>query len=293
MKVRDEVAVGSLFLFTLVLGVLGALWVRNGGLSPGYDMYSRFPWGAGLKIGQPVLLAGVNVGAVSGIELDPAGTIVVTMNIKNDYKIPINSTATVEANGIFGDQLIAIKPVRATTQYMPEKDTIPTGVSAPGISDLVAKGDSIARNVNMLTGDLRAEFVDSGGLRDIRAAVREMSVLMKDISQVVKVQSDELTKTQKQAQRLLAIVDSAKIDSTLVNVRAASANLERMSRGIDSTRLQVNALLNKVNNGNGTLSLLLNDRVMYDRLNALSLRLDSLMIEFQKNPRKFINLKIF
>lgn len=282
-----------MFAITFALLIGGALWIARGGLTTGYEMYSKFPWGAGLKQGQPVLLAGVNIGFVSGVELVPDGTLLVTMNIKKDYKIPINSTATVEANGIFGDQLIAVTPVRATTQYMPENDTIPTGVSAPGISDLMAKGDSIARNVNLLTGNIRAEFVDSGGMKEIRAAVRDMSKLMHDISKVVVVQSEELTKTQKQAQRLLAIVDSAKIDSTLINVRSASANIEKMSRGLDSTRLQVNALINKVNSGNGSIALLLNDRALYDRLNGLSLRIDSLIIDLKNNPKKYINLKIF
>lgn len=293
MKRRDEVVVGALFLVTALLGIGGTLWIARGGLTSGYEMFAKFPWGAGLKPGQPVLLAGVNIGFVSDIELVPNGTLLVTMNIKKDYKIPINSTATVEANGIFGDQLIAVTPVRATTEYMPEKDTIPTGVSAPGISDLLAKGDSIARNVNLLTSNIRSEFVDSGGTKQIRALMNDMTKLMTQISGVVTVQSKELTATQQQVRKLLAVVDSAKIDSTLVNVRSASANIEKMSRGLDSTRLQVNALINKVNTGNGTLSMLLNDRAMYDRLSNLSLRLDSLIIDLKNNPKKYINLKIF
>ena len=294
MKRRDEVSVGALFIVTLVLGLGGTLWIARGGLSRGYEMFAKFPWGAGLKVGQPVLLAGVNIGFVSDVDLDPNGTLLVKMSIKKDYRIPINTTATVAANGIFGDQLIALTPVRATTQTLPENDTIPTGISAPGIADLVAKGDSITRNVNILTSSLRSEFVDSGGVREIRGLVKDMSKLMAQVANVAAHQDKELTATQAQVRKLLTIVDSAKIDSTLVNVRAASANLEKLSRNIDSTRLAVNGLINKVNNGDGSVAKLLNDKgETYGRLNNILASLDSLVLDIKKNPKKYINLRIF
>ncbi len=292
-KRRDEVVVGALLVVTLVLGLGGTLWIARGGLSRGYAMFAKFPWGAGLKQGQPVLLAGVNIGFVSDVQLVPDGTLLVNMTIKSNYKIPINSTATVEANGIFGDQLIAVTPVRATTEFLPERDTIPTGVSAPGIPDLLAKGDSIAKNVNLLTANLRSEFVDSGGIKQIRGAINDMTRLLTQITTVVTTQSRELTTTQEQVRTLLASVDEGKIDSTLTNVRAASANLEKMSRGLDSTRLQVNALIDKVNNGKGSISLLLNDPTLHTKLVGVSAQLDSLIADIKKNPRKYINLKIF
>lgn len=293
MKRRDEVSVGALFIVTLVLGLGGTLWIARGGLSRGYEMFAKFPWGAGLKVGQPVLLAGVNIGFVSDVDLDPNGTLLVKMSIKKDYRIPINTTATVAANGIFGDQLIALTPVRATTQFLPEKDTIPTGISAPGIGDLVAKGDSITKNVNVLTSSLRSEFVDSGGIREIRGLVKDMAKLMTQVANVAAHQDKELTATQAQLRRTIAMIDSAKIDSTLVNIRSASANLNRITRDLDSTRLQVNALINKASSGNGSIALLLNDRKMYDNLLGLSGQLDSLVADIKKNPKKYINLRIF
>ena len=293
MKRRDEVVVGALLVVTLVLGLGGTLWIARGGLSSGYEMYAKFPWGAGLKVGQPVLLAGVNIGFVSSVDLIPDGTLLVKMSIKKDYRIPIGSTATVAINGIFGDQLIALTPIRATTQFLPARDTIPTGVPAPGISDLLAKGDSITTDVKALTGRIRAEMVDDGGLKDIRKAIVDMSKLMTQITGVVNDQSKQLTITQAQFRTTLASIDSAKIDSTVKNFRSASANIERMTRALDTTRTELNAMINKVNTGNGSLSLLLNDRTMYDKANNLVAQMDSLVADIKKNPKKYINLRVF
>ena len=282
-----------MLVVTLLLGVGGTMWIARGGLSSGYEMYAKFPWGAGLKVGQPVLLAGVNIGFVSEVDLIPDGTLLVKMSIKKEYHVPIGSTATVAANGIFGDQLIALTPIRATTQFLPEKDTIPSGVPSPGISDLLAKGDSITNDVKALTGKVRAEFIDDGGLKDIRKAIVDMSALMKQITSVVKDQSGQLTTTQAAVRHTLASIDSAKIDSTITNFRSASANLEKLTRSLDTTRTQVNALITKVNSKDGTLGMLLNDRAAYDHINGLLAQLDSLAADIKKNPKRYINVKVF
>ena len=110
MKTRDEVLVGLVVTAAIVVTVLGSLWLARGGLSKGYPLYAKFPWGAGLKQGQPVLLVGVNVGYVDEVDLHQDGTLVTTLRVQNGYQVPVTSKATVVANGIFGDMAIALTP---------------------------------------------------------------------------------------------------------------------------------------------------------------------------------------
>lgn len=256
-------------------------------------MYARFPWGAGLKQGQPVLLAGVQVGFVDRVELVPDGTLGVTFKVQSQYKIPVGTTATVQANGIFGDQQIALTPVKASTQSLPEGDTIPVGIAAPGIPQLISKGDSIAVNALTLSRNVREQFVDSGGIRDIRAALSQTTKLMAQISTIVAEQSRQLSQTQQTVRRTLASVDSSKVDSTVVNLRAASANLERLSREFGQTNEDVRALIAKVNNGPGTAGRLLNDSTIYLRVDSTMIQVKELLADLKANPRKYINLRIF
>jgi phospholipid/cholesterol/gamma-HCH transport system substrate-binding protein len=46
-------------------------------------------------------------------------------------------------------------------------------------------------------------------------------------------------------------------------------------------------------NGNGTVGKLLTDSLLYTDIRRLVQQTDSLMADFKKNPRKYINLKIF
>jgi len=61
MKKRDDVLVGLVMAVAIIIAIVGSLWLAHGGLSKGYALYAKFPWSSGLKQGQPVLLAGVNV----------------------------------------------------------------------------------------------------------------------------------------------------------------------------------------------------------------------------------------
>jgi phospholipid/cholesterol/gamma-HCH transport system substrate-binding protein len=299
-KSRDAVLVGLLLIFAVTVGVLGTIWLVRGGLAEGYSLYARFPWGSGLRQGQPVLLAGVTVGTVGDVHLDPNGTIVVRMAIDEEFGIPVGSTATVVPVGIFGDQSVALTPVRASTQYIAAGDTVPVGIGAPAIGDLLARGDTIARDVNGITAELERQLVDSGGVRDLRRTLAATNALVVDanrlIAQVGAVaaeQSRQLSLTQATLRRSVAALDSAAIDSTVKNLRATSANVTALTGDLRTTTTELNGLLAGLRDTTGTAGKLLNDPQLYNNLQRLVARIDSLTLDFQKNPRRYINLEIF
>jgi phospholipid/cholesterol/gamma-HCH transport system substrate-binding protein len=65
----------------------------------------------GLKLRASVLLAGVQVGAVSGIKLAPDGkSVTITLNIYKDTTIYSDANFVIESAGFLGDQFVAIQP---------------------------------------------------------------------------------------------------------------------------------------------------------------------------------------
>lgn len=293
MKRRDEVLVGLLLIVTVLVGVAGTVWLARGGLASGYPMYALFPWGAGLKNGQPVLLAGVNIGFVRQVELVPDGTLRVTLAVNDEYKIPEGTTAAVEPNGIFGDQLIALSPKLAVTTFMTEGDTIETGKGTPGTGEVLTKADSIAADVSAIASSVRAEFVTDGGIAELRKTTQELTALVTQLGTIAAEQSRELTLTQRQLRNTLAAVDSVVVDSTLKSFRTSSANIAQLTSDLQQTRAQVSSILFKVDSGTGTAARLLNDPTIYARVDALLLKLDSLAADVKANPRRYINLRVF
>jgi phospholipid/cholesterol/gamma-HCH transport system substrate-binding protein len=293
MKTRDEVLVGLVISVAVIVTVLGSLWLARGGLSKGYPLYAKFPWGAGLKQGQPVLLVGVNVGYVDQVDLHQDGILVTTLRIQNHYKVPMTSKAAVVPNGIFGDQAVALTPSRPDPRSFKDGDTVPIGPSTPGIAELTSKADSVMRSVNAVTSALEHEMVAAGGIRDLRSTISATNRLVIDFAAIADEQSRQLSATMTSLRRATGAIDPAKVDSTVKNFRTASANLADISAQLKETTGKLDAVLAKVDSGPGSAAKLLNDPGVYNDVRALLQRMDSLLADIKKNPKRYINVKVF
>ncbi|HMA22225.1 MAG TPA: hypothetical protein VKO87_15565, partial [Gemmatimonadaceae bacterium] len=183
---------------------------------------------------------------------------------------------------------------------IPPEDTIPVGPSAPGIAQITGKADSIATSVNALTTALNKELVASGGVTDLRKTLASsnqlmlnMNRLVSEFSTIAAEQNRQLTMTQASLRRATTGIDSAKIDSTLTNVRETSAHMAALTADFRQTSLKLDSILSKANSGSGSVGLALNDPGAYNDVRALIQHMDSIMVDLKRNPRRYINLRIF
>ena len=300
MKRRDEVLVGIFLSVAVAIALLGTLWLVRGGLSSGYRLYTKFAWGQNLKPGQPVLLAGVNVGAVADVKLRNDGYLDVLLRVDNDVRVPKNSVASVKPIGIFGDAAIALTPTGPSTVSFAPNDTVPVGPGDTDIQAIENKMDSIASTVNAMTKTLNAELFASGGIRDIRrslanaatlsASAAELSV---QLNKIAAEQNRNLTLTMAQFRKAASAIDSAKIDSTMRNFQTSSASLTSIAAHLDSTSKRADNLVAGIERGEGNVGKLLKDTLLYRDLRGLVTQADSVLADLKKNPRKYINLSIF
>jgi phospholipid/cholesterol/gamma-HCH transport system substrate-binding protein len=104
-------------LFVL-LGVAGALFVSlkaanlaSFGERKGYTVSAKFDNIGGLKPRAPVRSAGVTIGRVKRISLDPKTYQgLVTMEIDEHIRFPKDSSAKILTSGLLGDQYIGLEP---------------------------------------------------------------------------------------------------------------------------------------------------------------------------------------
>jgi phospholipid/cholesterol/gamma-HCH transport system substrate-binding protein len=293
MKRRDEILVGILVTITVVIAVVGTIWLVRGGLKSGYPLYARFTWGEGLKQGQPVFLVGVSVGYVDKIDLREDGTLVVEMKIQKNYRVPEGTTAKVEAVGLFGDRAIALTPKGPARQFITPGDTVPTGKPSVSVDQILARVDTVGRSARDVAEALEVQLVDSGGISDLRHTLAATNRLAVQLSQIVALQSRELQLTMQTVRRSAAALDSTQIDSTVRNLQVTSANLAKLTADFQTTTTRMNAILARVDSGQGTLGKLVADTALYGDLRRVVGHLDSIAIDLKKNPRKYINLRIF
>jgi len=140
-KLNVETAVG---LF-LVVGFLCFAWlsVRLGEVelfgSDSYTVTARFGSISGLKEGAAVEIAGVQVGKVAKVRLDPEYyDAVVSMAIDKGVSLQEDSIASIRTAGIIGDRYVKISPGGSPEAIAPGGEITETE-SAINIEELISK----------------------------------------------------------------------------------------------------------------------------------------------------------
>lgn len=136
---RTEIVVG--FFVLVGIACLGYLAIKLGKLevlgNSGYVVYADFPTVAGLKIGDPVEIAGVRVGRVDSMGLaDDRARL--QLRIEDGVKLQEDVIASVRARGLIGDKFVLIAP-GASDKIIPPGGKIRETESPPDIPDLIGK----------------------------------------------------------------------------------------------------------------------------------------------------------
>ena len=130
----------------VVLGLAGALFLAlkaanlaSFGQNKGYTLSATFDNIGGLKPRAPVRSAGVTVGRVKRISLDPKTYLgVVTMEIDEHVKFPKDSTAKIQTAGLLGDQYIGLE-AGADEKMLAAGDVIRQTQSAVVLENLIGQ----------------------------------------------------------------------------------------------------------------------------------------------------------
>jgi phospholipid/cholesterol/gamma-HCH transport system substrate-binding protein len=294
MKRRDEVIVGVFITLSLLVGIFGTLWLARKGFGSTYPLYTRFAWGENLKAGQQVLLAGVQVGAVGDVRLRREGFLDVNLKIDKEYQIPDGTTATIQSVGFFGDKAIALHPPpQFSAGNVEAGDTIPTGRSGASIDQLLQRLDTVSRSVTDVAQTFEIQMVRQGGLADLREAIGNTNRLIAQLNDVAVEQSRGLSVTLNSMRRTVDAIDSATVDSTVRNMQDATHNLATLTNTLTQTTATFNQLVSRLDSGQGTAGKLMRDEALYNDLRDVVTRVDSVLADFKRNPRRYINLSVF
>jgi len=106
-----ETLIGAIVI-AVAVGFLAFAYLRTGsGSLSGYEINARLPKADGLSVGTDVRLAGIKIGTVTDLTLDPKTYLVtVHMSIRNDIKLPVDSSVLVTQAGFLGGQYLSITP---------------------------------------------------------------------------------------------------------------------------------------------------------------------------------------
>jgi phospholipid/cholesterol/gamma-HCH transport system substrate-binding protein len=135
-----EVAVGGAVLVAaLGFGVYAMQAAGIASAPSGYDLRASFRSLEGVSIGTDVRLAGVKVGSVTEIALNPETyRAETTFEIRDDIQVPDDSAVVVASEGLLGGNYVEISPGGSLFYYAPGDEITDTQSAVSLVSLLMA-----------------------------------------------------------------------------------------------------------------------------------------------------------
>lgn len=139
-KYSMEFLVGIFVLIGLLC--VGYLTIQLGKMelfsNKGYTLVAKFSSTTGLRSGANVEIAGVAVGRVVKIELDPEYNSLVHLRIRENVKLSEDSGASIKTSGLIGDRYVSLTP-GGLTDYLGDGDELTETHSPVDIEELISK----------------------------------------------------------------------------------------------------------------------------------------------------------
>jgi len=136
-----ELLVGIFVLLGIVAVAYLTIKLGSGSLvgGPTYLIEARFANAGGLHSGSSVLVAGVTVGRVEALRMDPEDfSAIATLRVLNDVQLPTDSMASIKTSGLIGDKYVALS-AGAEEDVLEPGSRITMTESAVDLESLVSK----------------------------------------------------------------------------------------------------------------------------------------------------------
>lgn len=329
MRRSTEVSVGIAVILGIVLVIFGTLWLQGKRLgSEDMEYRARFIEVGQLLEGSTVKARGVPIGRVQKIELEPNGTgVIITMSIRSDVRLPGDAAVVLSPESMFGDWQAEIVSADRFPTYefaTAREPGVMPGYALPDMSRLTAVADEIAQNMKTLSTSLEQAF-DAETADNVRKAIENIQQVSEQLNDFVGLQEQALKEVAgslentsnsagvaaQSLQRALAEVEGAigggrlttimgnvertsgRADTLSVTLVSAARDLQNVAARADTSLQRFNRLAGRIEDGQGTLGLLVQDSALYYRLTESSVQLQALLRDVRENPRKYINLTVF
>lgn len=309
MKISNETKVGILATVAITVLILGYSFLKGTDLfMRESEFYAIYPNIDGLTESKPVLVNGFKIGRVSKLTLAPNGYIITEFQISPDYKIPNNTIARLESTDLLGGKAIVFE-LGNSKVFAADGDTLIAFIQE-GFMDQVKpiqkKADQIASRLDSI-------------LESVNNTLNPK--FQKNFDRSFASIANTLENLERTSKRVDGLMDSetAKISSILSNLQSISANFKNNNQkittivanfeqisdqtaksNIGETLINANQavkdlqqVISKINAGEGSIGLLINDKKLYDNLAQSAENLDKLMIDLKANPKRYVHFSVF
>lgn len=287
-----EAKIGVVTIISIILLYIGINYLKGINLfKPVNHYYVSCTNVKGVTISTPVFVEGFKVGLVREIKYDYQSMNKITIEISLDDDMRINKGSYVTLVNTFlsgGEMYIHLN--KYTSEYLKPGDVI-EGRSAEDMMSSVS--DNILPQVEQLLPKIDSILTGLQLLVNNQAIGQSLNNLQ--------TTTGNLAATSRQLNRMMG----QDVPVILGNLKTVSSNISEVSTNL--TKLDFANTLNKVNqtldnmqqltqrfgSKDNSLGLLLNDRALYDNLNATTQNASNLLLDLKEHPKRYVHFSVF
>lgn len=300
MKLSKEIKIGIVAIIAFALLVWGFNFLKGKNIivtsNYYYAMYDNIN---GLEDASPVMLSGYKVGVVETIKFHKKyrSKIIIRFSVNKDIKIPHGSQAIIEPATIIAGKVVRLNFSDAT-QFHIKGDTL-TGIVDSGLeAQLMPIKDKAEKLIVSLDSVL--SIFDAERRQSLKNSLENIETITNDVSGLVASEKDKLAKILANFESISANLknNNEKISTVLNNFSnisdsLAQANIKTTVLNANKTISELGIISEKINNGEGTIGLLINNDSLYVNLNKLAEDLDKLVIDLNEHPKRYVHFSLF
>lgn len=311
MKLSNEVKVGILVTISIAALIFGINYLKGKDFfSSNNKYYAVYEDVDGLVKSNSIILNGFKIGQVSDLRFlpDKTGRMMATLMINADVFIPRNSVAKIISSDLFGSKVVQIV-LGETTDAANDGDTLISetelGLGAQ-IMPVKDKAEQLIVSIDSLSVALR-EILSPKTRKNLSNAIENLNKTFANLEHA-SVGIDQLvTAEQSKLNKILGNVESISLNLKNNNDRIANilknfsqisdtlakAQLASTINNANKTLAEASAVISKINQGQGSIGLLLKNDSLYRNLNNSAADLDKLLIDLKANPKRYVTISIF
>lgn len=293
-KFSRELWIGALVIATVAVLYFGVNYLKGINIfNPTNYYYVKFDRVNGLSVSSPITIKGYKIGLIKDIIYnydDPKDGVVVVLQVDDDLRIPVNSRAVLTSELLGGANVSLTLNAEMNGVFYKKGDTIPSfiddGIMAtvtaeimPRVQSIVPQLDSLLVSLKVIAGD-QAIQKSLGNIQRLTANLESASVslngMMKNDVPVIMKNVNTIT------------TDFSKVSANLSHV-----DFQATMKRVDNTLANLQTITDKVNRGEGTVGMLLNDKTLYNNLANTAGSANELLIDLKANPKRYVQFSLW
>ena len=304
---NKELKIGLLAVVAIIFLVFGVNYLKGINiLNDNRNFYAVYKNIGGLQVGSPVMVNGYKVGLVSNVDLliENNQQLLVTISIEKEFSIPSNTVCKIVNQDLMGTKGISLV-LGDATNFLSVGDTLNGGIEGTLQDEVNAQILPLKNKAEQLIGSMDSVMMIVTAVlnKDTRESLRNslqsldktfslMSETMIKVDSMVAVNDERITKVISNLASITSNLESSngEIKNILTNFSTLSDSLAKAD--IATALENVSDITAKINNGEGSIGLLLKDDKIYANFEKSTRELAELLEDIKRHPSRYVNFSI-